>query len=215
MNNEEKVTAKYQLAISDKKALLKPLLDKMEELRVEVLAPTVRYLKEFYEKEVKRFLSEESEVAAKLSLEQMKQFKSDIHALKDDAESFMSERFKNNKLWWHISPTARPIHDVFSRLSTNETTHGAHGLIHFEIRIAMGRLGPILNKYGISKPSFWTARGTELPAYPYGFDWSTEVSEVMERYGVIFAQASTLTREISELEDEFEKEITRTRWDAA
>lgn len=225
------MTEGFDSAISNKKAKLEELKSSMEEIRLNFIEQSANLISQLYEKIAKENATKASENTLKLGKEKLSVMKREIDSLSNRAKEITDKALASKSLWWHLEPVKTV--DYMSYLVTETDTRTYYPEpIDKALRIVLGELGKILEKYGydITTTDYYSGyrwgkakwciapeagESTAIPYFPDKFDWSDEMKKSMNDYKAYFDKALSLRHEILQLEIQKQNKQAHDLWDSS
>ena len=218
------MTKDFDNLIKLKTAELDSLKPQMEEVRKQFIKDSTRFIRKWYEKTSQGYVETGSDVTLKLGKAKLSQMKAKVLELMQNAEAIANEMFSNAELWWHL-------------MENDELSYSFYGnappkMLDEAIRLALGKLGTILEEFGYSvttKPTGgigelgvwceWDSTGRfhppdARPYYPYHQPWPEAMRNTLKKYDELCAQAKKVRAEINSLHIEKKKEAAKNLWDS-
>ncbi len=221
---EDKV---FQEQIEATERALAEVVHRQEELRREFIPAAGKFAAVWWANQATCEVERTHSVTEKLSDEQLKQLKAEVQALIAGAEQHVEEFFADATAWWHLQPELV----VELKPAAAEYSYSAYGNRHPDriekpLRLVLGKLGPVLEKYGYLVDSHrgpawreWDASGNyhppgARPRYPFSLEWPKELTDLVARYATEMESAGRLIREILNLRGKRKQAAAKKRWDA-
>jgi hypothetical protein len=219
----------FQQSIITKKNALDAILAEMDQIRTQFIMTAVKFVKIWWLDQAKTQVALSSKVTEALTDDQVRQLKADVQALASDAEKHILEFFSDGGVWWHMQAELK---------ASNGSTHAYYGssqnppkLIEGPLRFVLGKLAPVMEKYGYLTSSQsrhgstfewreWDRGGQRQlpngrPYYPTALVWTQELATIIERYSIQHKRAEGLLRDVSTIEIERKQALAAKRWDSA
>lgn len=123
---------------------LEAIKSQLKGIRQQFLLAATEHLRQWYMQQTESFVKRNYELTKKLEGAKLSQLKADLTKLKDDTPNVVSEYLDVDELWW-------PAKEI-------EQGEGIHPPnLGNPVRLAAGRLAPILEKYG-----YLSSEGSEV-----------------------------------------------------
>jgi predicted DNA binding CopG/RHH family protein len=210
------------LSIQKKEAELKPLRQRMEELRAQFINDTARFAAEWFEETAQLYATKKAEVTISMGKERLADMKQKVNGLARNADKLISNALSGPSIWWHQEPRIEDSLYQYEQVSTRFPE-----LLDKPIRRVLGELGVILEHYGYGvtvgvaakEPylEYWYERIADptIPPHPYFphlLVWSDEMQRTLMRYDGLFKQAFRLFIEIQKLKEEKKRRQASDMW---
>ncbi|HSH77330.1 MAG TPA: hypothetical protein VLA19_02220 [Herpetosiphonaceae bacterium] len=212
----------FAAEISSAEAQLQATLQHMKEVQHEFVAAATEFLASWYWSETESTVKRDPELSRRLGVAKLSQLKAEVKGLQDNAAMIAAEFLDQDDLWWH-------------RHRGEHMYYYYHGnrppdILDKPLRLAAGRLAPILETYGYLKPTIsnqqtsvwreWDRSGNYHPAgarpyYPYGLGWPKPMAEMVKQYSELQQQGQTQESELKRLENEKDQNEVQDLWDKA
>lgn len=208
--------------IKQKQAELESLKPQMEEIRRQFTLDSAKFVSEWYKKTTEIYIERDADKTINLGKEKLGKMKAKVLKLVESAEAIIDEIFSNQKLWWHLVEDDNFFYSYYG--------NRAPDILDKPIRLALGKLGVILEEFGYVKTkstgsrehdvwSEWDPSGNYhlsdgRPYYPYSVDWSETMQNTIMRYNELHGQAKRIRQEIDNLRREKKKHQAKNLWDS-
>jgi hypothetical protein len=208
--------------IENKENQLYPFNATMEKLKLDFLAQTTCFAREWYRKTIKEYITKYPEVTLKMKEEKIARMKTSLNELVFNAEKTIQQAIDKSAVWWHKKPDATTSINQYVQVADKypET-------VDYVVRCALGQLGRILQDFGFNVTSdgntgefgeFWfmQVKDTEqtVPYYPHLLDWTPEMQQTIQKYNTQYVSALEIFKELHELKEEKKRQQALERWDS-
>ena len=218
------MTKDFDNLIKQKQAELDSLKPQMEEVRQQFIKDSTTFIKEWYEKTSQSYVETGADITLNLGKEKLSQMKTKTRKLIENAEATANEMLFDPELWWHLAEN--------DELSYSFYGNAPPRFLDKAIRLALGKLGTILEEFGYSVTTKPTAVISELgvwcewdssgryhppdarPYYPFSQDWSEAMRNTLQKYNELCTQAKKVRIEINSLQREKKTEEAKNLWDS-
>jgi len=153
----------------------------------------------------------------------LKDFKNEVQILAKRAPELIKKEFAKKEYWKHYETSDQISKDQQSDYFNNNyykykfTGNRQPEILDNGIRMVIGQLGIILEKYNYSNPEKnsldrWEKEG--IPYYRYGFDWSQKMKEVSEIYAEKLKKFQELNHKLKGTIKEEKQFKAQKNWDS-
>jgi hypothetical protein len=222
------MSADVDVSIREKEAELRPLILRMDNLRLRFADDTMRFAAEWFEEKALEYVTKKPEITMKLDKEQLTQMKRQVSVLSRNAGVIVRKALSDPAAWWHMNPHVNEPVAAYEQLGNDKVGNKFPEVLDKPVRRALGELGNILEQYGYGVTTgvqasayleFWFERdcqtGAIRPFFPHLFEWSQEMQDtIMEYYGV-YKRAIVLFEEITLLKEEKKRQEAAALWNSA
>jgi predicted DNA binding CopG/RHH family protein len=214
------------LSIQKKETELQPLLQHMEQLRMQFISGTVKFAAKWFSETAQLYVTKKPEVTINMSKERLADMKQKVLALAGNAGALIANALSGKALWWHQEPRKEDSIYQYQQVSTRFPE-----LLDKPIRRALGELGVILEQYdygvtvGVyakeSYMEYWYERPADTesccaprPDYPHLLVWSDEMQHTMTQYDAVYKQAFNVFLEIQKLKEDKKRRRASDLWNS-
>jgi len=196
--------------IESKRALIATTIGKMQKLRNDFTHGIKPFAKQWIQTIARQYIERNPEAVLKLGKERLSLLKNGVNKLCGDIESICTDVFSSEEFW----PETREL------LTKNQ----------LGIKIVLGKLGTILEEFGLVKTKSQTEGDQEswnqydsagnrrefdgTPVYPHSIEIPDEIKNLLEEYRMLVQTKTTLTAEIKNLEFEKLQAQATALWDS-
>jgi len=221
------MTEEFDAQIAAKQKELEAYKLDLEAIKQQFIKDSSAFIGNWYEETAKSHVISEAANTLKIGKEKLSEMKAKVRDLKANSEKIATETLSNPSLWWHLNPENKQlILNSYEQYGTNKIPQ----ILDKPLRMALGRLGAILEEYGFNvtmKPSHNTSRISWLdistylysqppvPYYPLGFDCNNEMLVTLKSYDKIFKKAFSAYHEIERIQEEKQKLQASDLWGSA
>jgi len=206
------MTESFDIEIANKQTDLEALKSEMETIRQQFIKSTAFLIAQWYNETTTQHVSSNSGNTIKLGREKLSTMKAKIKELVDSADKIASDFLSEPSLWWHLTPK-----DVERYSLSPYEQRGCRypEVIDKQIRRALGKLGVVFEEfgYGITTKGYPSATDFSVwneshlhpyadpkPYYPYRFDWSNDMQNLMKKYNEVYKKALDVYSTINSLQ---------------
>lgn len=212
----------FEQRIAAKEAELTGAVAQLEATRAQFLPIAAQIAVDWWTATARREV-ETDPVTENLSGEQLGALNADVQQLCSEATKHVEEFFSDSKPWWHLqNPLLAHSHglEYFYHVMGNRGSDQ----LDKPLRGLLGKLGPILERYGYLKRdadlrrtngSAWREPSSSKPHYPFALDWPKQLTPIVERYQPQLKPAQELVTDIARLRREQKEAAAGQRWDSA
>lgn len=192
----------YDKEIKEAENQLKSAIARMKVIQKEFMAQCVTYIKSWYVDITKQKVTSASKLTKQLGIEKLSQMKAEVSRLQEQSPEIINDFINDVNLWWHLKENDQL-----------ETTFKED--ISKALRLAAGKLGPVLEKYGYittnpSEPGYWrewdefgiNRPANPRPYYPYPLDWTDNMRTLVDEYQELIREAIQYRDELKKLKAE-------------
>lgn len=196
---------------------------RMNEVRKRFISHFATHLRSLYGQLARSQVECKSDLTLSLDDARLAKMKQDVLALVDSAETIAAEYLDKDALWWIPTGEHGEFHSVSNQSKAAKT-------LEESMRLAVGRLGPILESYGYvsTNPQAdrnkidvwceWDSSGNHYkpggrPRYPYALDWSEQIKQDLVEYTTVATEVEKLRSEIRQLRSDWDKTKAKSKWD--
>jgi hypothetical protein len=214
------------LAISNEQEKLEKYKIEMQSVSQQFIKATGTFFVIWYNSTARNYVIKDSQNTLSLGKDRLKQLKSKLKDLNDNAEKFTNNFLSANSLWWHLSPKDGDNNvSVYSQIGSKVPE-----IIDQPIRKGLGILGGLLEEFGynvVSKAgsyddevSVWNNKNISpyptnpVPYYPDSLDWSSDMKDLMKKYSEIYKQAHDAYSNIKRLQQSKVDKQAANLWDS-
>ena len=200
----------YSKEIESKKVSITTAIDQMKKLRNDFIIGIKPFARKWIQTIVRQYIERNPEKALTLGKERLTLLKANTNKLREDIESICNDVFSSEEFW----PETREL------ITQNQ----------LGIKIILGKLGTILEKFGFVKTKAQTEGDLEswnqydsagnrrefdgTTVYPHSIDIPDELKNLLEDYRKLIQKKNTLASEIKNLEFEKLQTQATTLWDS-
>jgi predicted DNA binding CopG/RHH family protein len=216
----------FDLSIQKKEAELQPLLQRMEQLRVQFVSDTAKFAAKWFSETAQLYVTKKPEVTLNMSKERLAEMKQKVLTLAGNADALITNALSGKGLWWHQEPRKEDSIYQYQQVSTRFPE-----ILDKPIRRALGELGVILEQYNYgvtvgvyakeSYMEYWYERQEDTesfapprPYYPHLLVWSNEMQQTMAQYDAIYKQAFNVFLEIQKLKEDKKRRRASDLWNS-
>jgi len=219
----------FEQRIAAKEGSLKTAIEQLESIRKEFVPLAAKFAADWWASTAKSEVERDA-VTEKLTDEQLSKLKGDVQDLCTVAQRHVEEFFADSKAWWHLqsplvgSPVA-PSYFYFL-----DGSRGPDQIIK-PLRFVLGKIAPILEKYGYlardsrlskGRGSGWREYDSTgnhhlpngRPYYPSQLEWPKQFTSLIERYSAQMRDANDLLTGIESVRREQKQTAAKKRWDS-
>ncbi len=176
------------------------------------IAAATEYMKDWYWKQAETVVTANFARTQSLEPTQLTALKSDIHTLQDNAGAILQEELGKDDLWWHRKPGKQTYY------RSGETRGPDH--IDKALRLAAGRLGILLARYGYLNPGTrthvdWSDASTGRLMYPHMLDLSKDMLDHIDGYLRLQQRAGSEQTQLESLLRKKAEGEAKSLWDKA
>ncbi|MCW4023647.1 MAG: hypothetical protein NWF01_01250 [Candidatus Bathyarchaeota archaeon] len=208
--------------IENKENQIYPFNATMEKLKLDFLAQTTCFAREWYRKTIKEYITKYPEVTLKMKEEKIANMKTNLNELVFNAEKTIQQAIDKPEVWWHKKPNPTTSINQYVQVADKYPES-----VDCAVRCALGQLGMILQDFGFQVTAdgnagefgeFWfmQVKDTEqiTPYYPHLLDWTPEMQQTIQKYNIQYASALEIFKELHELKEEKKRQQALERWDS-
>lgn len=210
--------------IKQKQEELNSLKLQMEQIRQRFVRDSTMFIRKWYEETTENYVINNAEKTINLGKEKLRQMKTKVLELIENAEEIANKALSNPELWWHLVENDELYYDYYGNAPPK--------ILDKAIRYALGKLGTILEKFGYDvktkstgisfEGNVWCERDPSgryhlpdsKPYYPYHVNWSEEMQNSIKKYNEICVKAKKVRKEINSLYNEKKKQQAKNLWDS-
>ena len=214
--------------IREKEKELRPIRERMEELRLQFIGDAVKFAAKWYEETAKQYVTKYPEITLTLSKEKLSMMKAKVNDLMKNADKIVKDALSAPSIWWHMEPHKNESFSLYEQLGNEQVGNRFPEAVDKPVRRALGELGAVLEQFGYgvttgayagAYPEFWFAfpggpESAACPYYPHLMEWSKEMQDTLQTYDGLFKKAIRLFIEIEKLKEEKKKRQARDLWDS-
>lgn len=202
----------YDEKISQLEVKIRELKDDMEKITKEFLQSTNKYAREWYRTSIENAVIKSPEITKKLGEAKLKELKEELQSLTDNVDQYTLAYVNTDSLWAH-RPNYKSkgnetfgLYKVFGNRDPQELSNA--------IKFLIGKAGQILSKYNYLKGDspYEKDYSTGNYKYKYGYSWSDEMREVIERYANLFDNYTKLSEELDKVKTEKSENEAKDLW---
>jgi hypothetical protein len=209
----------FDAEIEEATRVLESIKSEMESVVQQFKSATAEFAAAWYWQETERVVKDKAEMSKELGVEKLSQLKAGVKALEQDAAKIVSEFLDVDSLWWHRTREDRQRYDLYGY----RTTKG----VDYAVRLALGRLAPILEKFGYLPASGdrdawreWDSSGNyhppkARPYYPYGLDWTERMKSLLTQYTELCKKALTAETQLAKVKGDKRRTEAEDLWKKA
>ena len=209
----------YSEEIAAIETRIKNRCHKMEEASETLVEAVIVFLKSWYWEQTESHVVREPDRTSALGIEKLSELKAAVGRVQDEADGEVRKIFSQPDLWWHVEQAEQRYEWYGNR---------APEPLDEAIRLAAGRIAPILEQYGYlnkdpktgSSWREWDSSGHHHPPdarfrYPYSFDWPDELKQILSQYSEHHSQATIDMRKLEEVKMAMAQAGAKDQWDQA
>jgi len=215
--------------IQEKEDELNPIVSRMDALRLQFINDTTQFAAKWFEETLKEYATKYPEIILRLSREKLSSMKAQLAVLVKNAGTPVNEALSIPGVWWHLKPVINDDCSQYEQLGNDNVGNRFPEKIDYAVRLALGELGVILEKYGFNVttdpakksvyPEFWFSRpenGEKAahPYYPHLLKWSEEMKDTMQKYNSLFKRAIVLFSELQNFKNEKRRREASELWES-
>lgn len=220
----------YDKEIARKESELARTISEMDAMVARFRALAVPFVADWYMATARHHVESRPEISEKIDDGTMANLKRDVQALGDSAGQIVEEFLGAREIWWHkLTPEERGAAERDRRyISYAHSGHAAPNALDKPMRLALGRLATVLQRYGyiatdrrqrIGLWLEWDESGNHHPptaraCYPGMVNWPKDMQDATNEYAAALEVAKRLSAEIETLKRDKAKAIARKRWDS-
>lgn len=147
----------------------------------------------------------------------LKDFKNEVGTLSKQAPEFIKKELEKKEYWKHyeILENSPPNQYYYSEYHVSGNKEPK--ILSKGIRLVIGRLGPILERYGYLNPEKnrldrWEEFGVNY--YPFYLEWSPEMKIISENYATKLEDLHKLNYKLKEIIKEERQFKAKQNWDS-
>lgn len=154
-----------------------------ERLRAEFIEETNKFVPQWYESIINKFILTFPPAAEKLTADHKKNIKIELKVLQDSIHTELTNRLMRDQYWWHSGQITDVPRDFYKNIDN---------ILDFDLRVIFGKVGYILEEYGfIKKNHFDGDKGfvshkdgsnRYFFEYVYPVYWSDMMKRTMDNY---------------------------------
>jgi hypothetical protein len=210
------MTADYDARIKEAQQHLDDVLAKMADLKEQFLSRTAEFLSEWFSSEAENQVTSDPDTTKAVGKAALRNIKQGVAALQDQASSIVAEFLTDSSIWWHESFGDHKYYMFSGRRPPSPFDN--------LVRLACGKLAPILEKHGYLKEGKSESGWREYdrtgnyhppnarPYYPYGLDWTKDMCQALAAYDQLHSEGQTKLQEVNSLKDAKEKSEAKDLW---
>ncbi|KMY50292.1 hypothetical protein [Peribacillus loiseleuriae] len=208
----------YEVSISNYESVINDVINKMEEVRIRFKKAAVPYVKEWMGHTARNEIKENPELAEKVGEKRLKELKSEVNALIENAASLIDVHLDNTTIWWHLNDQQDRSYYENNRIPDD---------IEKAIKYIFGQLGVVLSKDGFinlsstsgqQKYKAWIESGNkymdEKPIFPYAIIIPKEMKAIFIEYQTLIKSAQEKIKTIEALKKEQKQTEVAALWDS-
>lgn len=211
----DNVEINYDELIKQEQQNLEQVKAEMEKAKNLFIDKTANFLKQWFSKEARNYITNEPEKSASLSNETLSLIKNEVNSLIEKSETLVKEGLNKEDFWWHIKENS---------LSYPTHVSNVPQFIEDEIKFIMGKLGQIFANHNFFEIEIDSLNGSLSSDYvlsegrpKYRFTLTFEINELrttMQDYGLLCEKAKNIIKKIADLELEKKKSRIGEIWDS-
>lgn len=154
-----------------------------ERLRAEFIEETNKFVPQWYESIINKFILTFPPAAEKLTADHKKNIKIELKVLQDSIHTELTNILMRDQYWWHSGQITDVPRDFYKNIDN---------ILDFDLRVIFGKVGYILEEYGfIKKNHFDGDKGfvshkdgsnRYFFEYVYPVYWSDMMKRTMDNY---------------------------------
>ena len=198
----------------------------MQAIRQQFIKATGAFFAIWYNTTARNYIIRDSQNTLNLGKDRLRELKTKLKDLADNAEKYSDEFLSPNSLWWHLSPKNGDNNaSVYSQCGSK-----VPWIIDQSIRKGLGLLGVLLEEFGYNvatkvgsyddKVSVWNNKNISpyptnpVPYYPDSLNWSLDMKDLMKKYNEIYKQAHDAYSNIKRLQKSKLDKQAAELWDS-
>ncbi|MBA9027122.1 hypothetical protein [Peribacillus huizhouensis] len=208
----------YEILILNCESAINDIINKMEEVRIRFKSAAVPYVKEWMGHTARNEIKENPELAEKVGEVRLKELKSEVNILIENAVHLVDEHLDNKTIWWHLNEQQEKSYCENNRIPDD---------IEKAIKYIFGQLGVVLSKDGFINVSSatgqykykpWIESGNkymdEKPIFPYAIVIPIEMKTIFIEYQTLLKSAQEKIKAIEALKKEQKQTKVAALWDS-
>lgn len=213
----------FDASIEVKENELKSLKSQMEEVRKQFVHDSTAFISKWYLEQAESYVKGSADITLSLGKDKIKQMKDKVKELQDNTGNITNEFLSDPELWWHLKENKDLSYDYHE----NAAPRG----LDDAIRLALGKLGTILEEFGYDAKTKSTC-GTDSdvwveydstdryhppngrPYFPHNMEWSNEMKNTIQKYSEMVNQVKNIRFKIFTLDLEKKKNEAGNLWDS-
>ena len=154
-----------------------------ERLRTEFVEETNKFVTQWYESIINKFILTFPPAAEKLTAEHKKNIKIELKVLQDSIHIELTNILMRDQYWWHSGEITDVPRDIYKNIDN---------LLDFDLRVIFGKVGYILEEYGFIKKNHYDGdkgfvshkdgSNRYFFEYVYPVYWSDMMKRTMDNY---------------------------------
>lgn len=213
----------YELLIKNNQEELDRKKTEMSEIKDQFIIFSGAFVGQWFNSVTRNYVKEYADISIDLGKEKLENLKEEVMKLESEANTYANECLMHETLWWHQKEN--------ESLSYEFRANSPPEFLSRALRPALGRLGPILGKYGYvnirtegmrEHPVWceWDFQDERMTiegraCYPFGIVWSDSMIESIKKYSELHQQALKILERIEILKKEMVREQAESLWGPA
>lgn len=154
-----------------------------EKLRADFIEETNKFVPQWYESIVNKFILTFPPAAEKLTAEHLKNMKHELRLLQDSIHIELTNILNRDQYWWHSGQITDVPRDFYKNIDN---------ILDFDLRVLLGKVGDILEEYGFIKKNHFDgdkgfishkdSSNRYFFEYVYPVYWSDMMKRRMDNY---------------------------------
>ncbi len=210
----------YELLIKNNQEELERKKAEMGEIKEQFIIYAGAFIGQWFSSISRNYVKEYADISIELGKEKLEKLKEEVMQLEREAATYAKECLIPENIWWHQKKN--------SSLSYEFRANSPPEFLSRALRPALGRLGPVLGKYGyvnirtegLREHPVWCEwdhndEKTVIEGracYPFGIEWSDSMIESIKKYHELHQQAQKIIERIEVLKKEMIKEQAESLW---
>ena len=212
----------YELLIKNNQEELERKKTEMRDIKEQFILFAGAFVGQWFNSVTRNYVKEYADISIELRKEKLEKLKKEVTKLEKEANTYVTECLMPEDIWWHQKED--------TKLSYEFRVNSPPEFLSRALRPALGRLGPILGKYGYvnirtegirEHPVWceWEFKDDRMAiegkaCYPFGIEWSDSMIESIKKYHELHQQALKIQERLETLKKEMIREQAENLWES-